>query len=120
MNLEDHVGDVIRKARGMSNVSPAAAARAADLSEAALAALEDSGQVQGASNFDALAQLLSLNAPKLKALAAGWKPSEKDLSQWCELRRITTTAEGITVNCYLIWDEVSREAALFDTGWEAD
>src|SRR5262249_16480878 len=27
--------------------------------------------------------------------------------------------EGTTVNCYLIWDEVTREAALFDTGWEA-
>jgi glyoxylase-like metal-dependent hydrolase (beta-lactamase superfamily II) len=24
------------------------------------------------------------------------------------------------VNCYLVWDEVTREAALFDTGWEAD
>jgi glyoxylase-like metal-dependent hydrolase (beta-lactamase superfamily II) len=25
----------------------------------------------------------------------------------------------MAVNCYLIWDEVSREAALFDTGWNA-
>ena len=25
----------------------------------------------------------------------------------------------MAVNCYLVWDEVSREAALFDTGWEA-
>jgi hydroxyacylglutathione hydrolase len=25
----------------------------------------------------------------------------------------------LAVNCYLIWDEVSREAAVFDTGWEA-
>jgi len=41
------------------------------------------------------------------------------LSQWQELRVITTTAQGNTVNCYLIWDEVSREAALFDTGWDA-
>jgi glyoxylase-like metal-dependent hydrolase (beta-lactamase superfamily II) len=23
----------------------------------------------------------------------------------------------MAVNCYLVWDEVSREAALFDTGW---
>jgi hydroxyacylglutathione hydrolase len=23
------------------------------------------------------------------------------------------------VNCYLVWDEVTREAALFDTGWDA-
>jgi len=120
MNLEDHAGDVIRKARAMNNVSPADAARAANLSEATLTALEDSGQVQGAPDFDALAQLLSLNAAKLKKLAAGWKPSDKDLSVWREFRCITTTAQGITVNCYLIWDEVCREAALFDTGWEAE
>jgi len=25
----------------------------------------------------------------------------------------------MAVNCYLVWDEVSREAALFDTGWNA-
>jgi hypothetical protein len=119
MNLEDHLGDVVRKARAMSNVSPADAAPAAGLSEPALAALEDSGQVQGSPNFDALGQLLGLNPAKLKKLAAGWKPSEKDLSLWREFRCITTTGQGITVNCYLVWDEVSREAALFDTGWEA-
>ena len=31
----------------------------------------------------------------------------------------TTTSEGTTVNCYLVWDEVSRAAALFDTGFDA-
>jgi glyoxylase-like metal-dependent hydrolase (beta-lactamase superfamily II) len=25
----------------------------------------------------------------------------------------------MSVNAYLVWDEVTREAALFDTGWEA-
>lgn len=34
-----------------------------------------------------------------------------DLSRWRELRRITTAT-----NCYLVWDEISREGALFDTG----
>jgi len=34
----------------------------------------------------------------------------EDLSRWRELRRIGTTA-----NCYLIWDEITREAALFDS-----
>src|SRR5262245_16778712 len=120
MNLEDHLGDVIRKARAMSNVSPADAARAANLTEAALSALEDSGNVHGNPNFDALASVLSLNPFKLKKLAAAWNPTSKDLSLWRELRVVTTSAQGITVNCYLIWDEVSREAALFDTGWEAD
>jgi hydroxyacylglutathione hydrolase len=119
MNLEDHVGDVIRKARAMSGVSAESAARTAGLSEAELAALEDSGQVTGSPNFKALAEQIGLNGDKLKGMAAGWVPSEKNLGTWRELRVFTTSGGGMTVNCYLIWDEVSREAALFDTGWDA-
>ena len=120
MNLEDHLGDIIRKARGMSKVSAAAAARAAGLTEAELATLEESGQAPKKPNLAALAGLVGLHPDKLEAIANGWLPSEKDLSTWRELRCITTDAGGMAVNCYLVWDEVSREAALFDTGWEAE
>jgi hydroxyacylglutathione hydrolase len=119
VNLEDHVGDIIRKARAMSNVSAEAAARAAGLASAELAALEESGKAAKKINFAELAPLLGLNAAKLEGIANGWLPAEKDLSVWRELRCITTTAQGMAVNFYLIWDEVSREAALFDTGWDA-
>jgi hypothetical protein len=34
----------------------------------------------------------------------------EDLSHWRELRSISAG-----VNCYLVWDEISREGALFDT-----
>ena len=119
MNLEDHLGDIIRKARAMSNVSAATAAQAAGLTEPELAALEESGQATKKPKLAALAGLVGLHPGKLDALANGWLPSEEDLSAWRELRCITTTAGGMAVNCYLVWDEVSREAALFDTGWEA-
>jgi hydroxyacylglutathione hydrolase len=119
VNLEDHLGDIIRKARAMSNVSATAAAKAAGLAEAELAAVEESGRVTGRPNFAALAKLIGLHAGKLEGVANGWLPAEIDLSAWRELRVFTTSAEGIAVNCYLVWDEVSREAALFDTGWEA-
>src|ERR1035438_10870496 len=119
MNLEDHVGDIIRKARAMSNVSAGAAAGVAGLTETELAALEESGQTTKKPNLAALADLIGLHPAKLEAIASGWLPSEKDLSVWQQLRCITTTAGGMAVNCYLVWDEVSREAALFDTGWEA-
>ncbi len=118
MHLEDHLGDVIRKARAMSNVSAAEAARAAGLSEEQLAVLEESG-VSSAKELSGLAGIVGLDPGKLQALANGWVPVPKDLSVWHELRIFSTTAEGITVNCYLIWDEVCREAALFDTGWDA-
>ncbi len=119
MNLEDHLGDVVRKARKMSNVSSDAAAKAAEISVAELAELEESGKVAARANWQALAAAIGVNGSKLQKLAAGWLPAQKDLSVWREFRCITSTSEGITVNCYLIWDEVSREAALFDTGWEA-
>jgi hydroxyacylglutathione hydrolase len=119
MNLEDHVGDIIRKARAMSGVSAGAAARAAGLPEAELSALEESGRAMKKPNWAALAELAGLHPGKLEAIAGGWLPSAKDLGLWRELRCITTTAGGMAVNCYLVWDEVSREAALFDTGWEA-
>jgi len=119
MNLEDHLGDIIRKARAMSNVTAPVAATVAGLTEAELAALEDSGQSAKKPDFEKLAPLIGLNASKLRSIAEGWAPTDKDLSRWPELRTITTAGEGITVNCYLIWDEISREAALFDTGWDA-
>ena len=119
MDLEDHLGDIIRKARTMTNVSAGAAAKATGLSEVELSALEGSGKPYGKVNFTALAKLIGLHPAKLEAIASGWRPKEADLTLWRELRVFTTSDEGITVNSYLIWDEVSREAALFDTGWSA-
>jgi hydroxyacylglutathione hydrolase len=119
VNLEDHLGDIIRKARAMSGVSASAAAGAAGIAEAELSALEDSGEVAVKINYAALANLAGLAPQKLEAIATGWQPSAKDLSAWREIRVFTTAGEGLTVNCYLIWDEVQREAALFDTGLDA-
>ena len=120
MNLEDHVGDIIRKARGMSNAPVDLAAQAAGLTEPELAQLEETGVIRNKVNYAGLADFVGLHAGKLEGIAKGWKPSEKQLETWRELRRFTSTAEGITVNCYLVWDEVSREAALFDTGWDGE
>ena len=119
MNLEDHLGDVIRKARMMSNVSAADAARTAGLTTAELAALEESGRLAKQPDLNALAQLVGLQPFKLENLAKGWLPTPIDIGIWRELRVITTTGEGMSVNCYLVWDEVSREAAIFDTGFDA-
>jgi hydroxyacylglutathione hydrolase len=117
MNLEDHLGDIVRKARGMSNVSVDMAASAAGLTMEQFEAMEESGQCPEKLNYSALAALIGLNGGKLEAVAKGWLPGSKELDTWRELRWITTNA-GMAVNCYLVWDEVSREAALFDTGWQ--
>jgi hydroxyacylglutathione hydrolase len=119
MNLEDHLGDIISKARAMNNVSSAAAASAAGISESELSSLEESGKNSAKMNFAVLGKILGLNPQKLEGIANGWLPAEKDLSQWREIRVFTTSGDGFSVNCYLVWDEVTRDAALFDTGLDA-
>jgi glyoxylase-like metal-dependent hydrolase (beta-lactamase superfamily II) len=118
MNLEDHLGDILRKGRTAANVSAEAAAKALGLNPSELTALEETGKSAKPLNFHSIASLTGLNAAKLEKIAKGWLPAPSDISLWREFRVITTT-KGYAVNCYLIWDEVSREAALFDTGWDA-
>jgi glyoxylase-like metal-dependent hydrolase (beta-lactamase superfamily II) len=119
MHLEDHAGDIIHKARDMSKASLADAARAAGLTEGELKELEESGRAVRKPNCARLAGLIGLSAAKLEGILDGWTPAEKDLNAWRELRPVSTTDGSMAVNSYLLWDEVSREAALFDTGWNA-
>ncbi len=119
MNLEDHLGDIIRKARDLNKVPAGVAARTAGISEVELAALEETGRIGERPDFGALAALVGLNAARLDGIASGWLPAEKDLGRWRELRVYTTASDGMTVNCFLAWDEATREAALFDTGFDA-
>ena len=120
MNLEDHLGDIIGKARTSANVPAEDAAAAAGLSIDEFSVLEETGRFAKRPNFQALAGKLGLHDAKLEGVGNGWLPQKRDLSYWRELRQITTAGTGFKVNCYLIWDEVTREAALFDTGFEAE
>src|SRR5215469_7878565 len=120
MNLEDHLGDIIAKARAMSGASSASAAGAAGISESELASLEKSGKIGNDKvNLAALGKSIGLNPEKLEAIAKGWLPGKKDLGIWRELRVFTTADDDLTVNNYLVWDEVTRDAAVFDTGTDA-
>ena len=118
MNLEDHLGDIIRKGRKAGNISVEAAATAAGLSVANLESLEETGRLSQPINFAELARVAGLNGQKLEKISQGWLPAAVSFDRWRELRQITTHEE-YAVNAYLVWDEVSREAALFDTGWDA-
>jgi hydroxyacylglutathione hydrolase len=120
MQLEDHVGDVLAKARRFTGTAPEALAQAAGLTVAEYAQLEDSGQCAKVPDYPALAKQLQLDAEKLAALAKGWLPQPVDTSTWREIRQITSPAKSMKVHCYLVWDEVTRDAALFDTGTDAD
>jgi glyoxylase-like metal-dependent hydrolase (beta-lactamase superfamily II) len=116
--LEDSIGDILRKARTSCGASAEQAAAAAGLSASAYVALEQTGSAPGC-NWSALGAALSLDGIRLEEQAKGWKPQPVDLSLWREIRVIPSESGGMTVNAYLVWDEVTREAALFDTGFDA-
>ncbi|MDB6037735.1 MAG: Transcriptional regulator, family [Verrucomicrobiales bacterium] len=118
MTLEDHLGDIIRKAREAANVNVDAAAQAGGLSADQLQQLEKSGETAKQPDLARLGSLVQLNGQKLQAIAKGWLPKPVELANWREVRQVTTEGEGYTVNAYLVWDEVNREAAIFDTGWD--
>lgn len=119
MTLIDSLGEIIAKARQAAKVSLESAAEASRLSPGQLETFEQTGQCDTRPDLARLAPLLGLNAGKLQRIASGWAPQPRDLTLWRELRMITTKREGLPVNCYLVWDEVSRDGALFDTGWDA-
>jgi glyoxylase-like metal-dependent hydrolase (beta-lactamase superfamily II) len=119
VQLEDHLGDVLRKGRQATGTAASAAAHAVGLTESDYSSLEETGRASGQIQFAALGEALGLNGAKLERIANGWQPAMPDHSLWRELRQITTRANDMDVHCYLVWDDVSREAALFDTGWDA-
>ncbi len=118
MSLEDHAGDILRKARVQSKISLAETSTAAGLSQDDYAALEESGRIVKRTDLFTAASLVGVSGGRLEAIAKGWEPEPVYTEAWREFRMITTT-ENFSVHCYLVWDEVAREAALFDTGWDA-
>jgi hydroxyacylglutathione hydrolase len=119
MNLEDHAGDIVRKARQTAKIPPNIAAKAAGLSETEFGSFEETGLSAWPLNYAVLGPLLGLNSIKLSQIAGGWLPEPVIVERWRELRCITTTQGGNRVNCYLIWDADTLDAALFDTGGDA-
>ena len=119
MMLEDHAGDIVGKSRKAAHVSAAVAAQSAGLSLEEYEAFESTGDCGRRPNYEILAPLLGLHPVRLAAIANGWAPLLADISQWRQLRQIPTTQRGNAVNAWLVWDEITLETALFDTGWEA-
>ena len=119
VQLEDHLGDIIRKACAMNGIAKTVAARAAEISESEFLTFGETGKCAQKINLPALGKLLGLNSAKLASIANGWLPAKTDLSRWRKLRVITTKDGDFTVNCFLVWDEATHAAALFDTGLDA-
>jgi len=119
LTLEDSLGDILKKARASTQTTAEAAAAAAGLQLEGYLAWEQTGISPSGIDWDAIAKLLTLDGERLRRQADGWRPSEVDLTQWHHLQRYTTHGNNMDVHAYLVWDEATREAALFDTGFDA-
>lgn len=118
MELEDHIGDIIAKARKGLGINTNQAAKAANLNLINYSRLEKDGTLESATDVSKLGKLLGLTSNKLSMIANGWTPAI-NLYRYKNIQQISTN-EGMEVHCYLVWDEESLDAALFDTGWRPE
>jgi glyoxylase-like metal-dependent hydrolase (beta-lactamase superfamily II) len=118
MTLEDHLGDMVRKARAMHGVRASEAAAALGLTEVEWETFEQTGRMPREVDWKAVARRVGLDPVKFESIARGWRPQVPALERWQVLRRFTTRQGDNEVHAYLIWDVETLEAALFDTGWD--
>ncbi len=113
--LEDFYNDILGKAqRGLKLTDSELAARVG-ISEETFAKVKEGAF--DANAVRALAGELGLNAKALVALGEGtYRPAEISLKG---LAGFNSPFEDMTVNSYVVWDEATKEAVIFDTGADA-
>ena len=74
MPLEDHIGDICRKARLQTKTSEREAALVAGLPKGQLHEWETKGLIDIDVDVEGLAALVGLDVSKAKAIAGGWIP----------------------------------------------
>ena len=89
MQLEDHLGDILRKGREAKGLPVGTAAQVVGVPEAAYLALEQSGQIPGASALRQVGRGPRDERRETGADGQGLEPVAPDLS-FCGIRQITT------------------------------
>lgn len=110
--LEDAFNDVLGKALRGTGKSPAQISAASGVSVGQMRAAND-GQFDAAV-VRAIAAPLGLAPDRVVALGEGtYVPAPIGVEG---LRQFNTAFDDMMVNAYLVWDPVSKSAAVFDTG----
>jgi len=108
--LEDSHLDILGKAQRGLGLSDAQLIEKSGLSAAELEAVREGAT----TSLSKLAGPLGLSASALVASAhKEWVPEPVELDG---LAQFNTAFDDMTVNAYLVWDALTREAAVFDTG----
>ncbi|MEX1119503.1 MAG: MBL fold metallo-hydrolase [Terrimicrobiaceae bacterium] len=113
--LEDFYHDILGKAQRGLKLTDTELASRLGIPEATLAKVKDGAF--DAAVVRAMSAELGLNAPALIALGEGtYRPAEIVLKG---LAGFNSPFEDMTVNSYVVWDEKTRDAVIFDTGADA-
>jgi len=113
--LEDFYNDILGKAQRGLKLTDAELASRAGISEETLAKVKE-GAFDAAA-VRALAAELGLNATALVALGEGtYRPAAISVRG---LASFNSPFEDMTVNSYVVWDETTKDAIIFDTGADA-
>jgi glyoxylase-like metal-dependent hydrolase (beta-lactamase superfamily II) len=121
IELEDFFEDVIGKTLRGTGMADGVLSFLTNVSTDDIAKLKDGDFDEAAVR--AVAPALGLDADALVELAKrSWRPEPVELDG---LRQFNTVFDPdpddmMTVNSYLVWDPQTKEAALFDTGADAD
>jgi hydroxyacylglutathione hydrolase len=111
--LEDNVSDIIGKAQRGLGLSDSQLAEKSGVSVEKIRKLRDGDFDDDA--VERVAPILKLNAAALRKLASeNWNPEV--IAEVEGLAQFNTNYSDMTVNAYLAWDPVTREAVAFDTG----
>src|SRR4051794_35648021 len=114
--LEDNFTDIIGKAQRGLKLTDAQVSERAGVPVTEFQAVK-AGEVN-ASAILKIAGPLGLGGPALKDSALkAWYPVPHEIAG---LAQFNTPYEDMTVNAYVVWDERSREAIVFETGAVAE
>jgi glyoxylase-like metal-dependent hydrolase (beta-lactamase superfamily II) len=111
--LEDNVSDIIGKAQRGLGISDSQLAEKSGVSAEKIRTVRN-GDFEGAA-IERIAPVLKLDTAALRKLAGG-KWQTEAVNEIEGLAQFNTTYGDMTVNAYLGWDPVTREAVAFDTG----
>lgn len=115
-NLEDNIGDILRKAQRAQAITDLNLMERSGLSMHALLDTLD-GASSEPDHIAPLAECLGLNIDAAIAIAEGqYLPRVSPVPGLLPLNQPANLYPGATVNLFLAWDEASRHAWLFDCG----
>ena len=118
--LEDDFTDIVKKARNGLGLSSAELATRCGLDAGRLSILERGAEAPNREEVSALARGLGLRPQALvQVTLEGWTPAPTPATV-PEVKTIHGDIGGYAVKGYVLCDDEAKEAALIDTGYDAD